>query len=31
MFCATDIIAISESLKDKIVELGLEKKNILKF
>ena len=26
MFCATDIIAISESLKDKIVELGLEKR-----
>lgn len=26
MLCATDIIAISESLKDKIVKLGLEKK-----
>ncbi|MCD8762927.1 glycosyltransferase family 4 protein [Staphylococcus hominis] len=30
MFCATDIIAISESLKDKIVELGLEKKEHIK-
>lgn len=29
MFCATDIIAISESLKDKIVELGLEKKEYI--
>ncbi|MEJ7334022.1 glycosyltransferase family 1 protein, partial [Staphylococcus epidermidis] len=25
MFCATDVIAISESLKDKIVSLRLEK------
>lgn len=30
MFCATDIIAISDSLKDKIVELGLEKKGNIK-
>lgn len=30
MSCATDIIAISESLKDKIVELGLEKKEHIK-
>lgn len=30
MFCATDVIAISESLKDKIIELGLEKKENIK-
>ncbi|MGX0915688.1 glycosyltransferase involved in cell wall biosynthesis [Staphylococcus hominis] len=30
MSCATDIIAISESLKDKIVELSLEKKEHIK-
>ncbi|MBU5271940.1 glycosyltransferase family 4 protein [Staphylococcus caprae] len=30
MFCATDIIAVSESLKEKIVELDLEKKSKIK-
>ena len=30
MFCATDIIAVSESLKSKIVELKLAKSNKIK-
>ncbi|WP_233643057.1 glycosyltransferase family 4 protein [Staphylococcus devriesei] len=30
MFCATDIIAVSESLKTKIIELGLAKKGKIK-
>ena len=31
MFCTTDIIAVSESLKSKIVELKLAKSNKIKF